>query len=181
MNLWPNGNSLSPSTTGTRVIRYAGGQLTVFDYNGNPLQVSLPPGVTWTTPLSLLGKNPAPALLSGSVVCSVVTVTESGTINVTVGGIGFTASYGAGSTANNIASALAGEMNYPLSPVSATVTGTTITITSTINGAATNYPLSVSSTYNPQCITANSNGQTYCFTSPGIIGTASGSMTGGTD
>jgi hypothetical protein len=32
------------------------------------LQVSLPPGVTWTSPLSLLGSNPAPALLSGLVI-----------------------------------------------------------------------------------------------------------------
>src|ERR1035437_6357197 len=68
MNLWPNGNSLAPSTTGTSVIRLAGGQVTVFDQNSNPLSESLPSGVSSSENLltSLLGSNPAPALLSRS-------------------------------------------------------------------------------------------------------------------
>jgi pimeloyl-ACP methyl ester carboxylesterase len=75
MNLWPNGNSLVPSTTGTTVIRLAGGLVTVFDLNGNPLQVSLPTGLNSPETLltSLLGSNPAPSLLSSLVVPNIQT------------------------------------------------------------------------------------------------------------
>lgn|GEM_PF-3847074 len=67
-------------------------------------------------------------------------------------------------------------MNYPLSPVSAIVSGATITITSTLNGAATNYPLVTSATFNPSCTDG------LCFITPAFIATPSGSnLTGGTD
>jgi hypothetical protein len=52
-------------------------------------------------------------------------------------------------TSAQLASALASQMNYQYSPISATVSGSKITITSSINGAATNYPLSTS----PICLT----------------------------
>ena len=69
-----------------------------------------------------------------------------------------------------------------VSVISATVTsGTAISIKSTINGSATNYSLSTSSTFNPSCTTAY-GGATYCFTSPAFTAAASGSeVNGGTD
>lgn len=51
-------------------MRYAGGQLTIFDRNGNPLQESLPSGLSSTASLvtGLLGSNPFPSLSSNLVV-----------------------------------------------------------------------------------------------------------------
>jgi pimeloyl-ACP methyl ester carboxylesterase len=105
------------------------------------------------------------------------TVYESGTVSVIVAGDTFSAAYsGTSPSATALASGLASEMNYPLSPVSATVSGTTITITSTINGAATDYPLVTSATFNPFCTGSQ------CFTTPAFIATPSGpNLTGGTD
>jgi pimeloyl-ACP methyl ester carboxylesterase len=98
-------------------------------------------------------------------------VPETGTISITIGTQTFTTSYGGSTTGTQIASALAGLMNYPLSPVSASASGTTVTIRSTINGAATNYSLSTAYTYN-----------TPTFTSPAFTPAASGvQLTGGTD
>ena len=83
-----------------------------------------------------------------------------------------------------VATALANEMNFPLSSISAIVTpasGTMISIQSTIKGAATNYPLSTSSTFNPSC-TTDLHGATNCFTTPAFTGMASGTqLSGGTD
>jgi hypothetical protein len=74
-------------------------------------------------------------------------------------------------TTQTLASALAGLMNYPLSPISATVSGTVISIRSTLNGAATNYSLSTSYNYD-----------TTDFSSPAFTAAASGTqLTGGTD
>jgi pimeloyl-ACP methyl ester carboxylesterase len=102
-----------------------------------------------------------------------ITIPETGTVSVTVGGQSFTASY-ATSTAAQIATSLANAMNYADSPVSAVVTGTsgtTITITSSVKGSRTNYTLSTSYTYN-----------TIYFSSPAFVASASGAMlTGGTD
>ncbi len=93
-------------------------------------------------------------------------------------------SYGGSETGSQIATNLASAINsgssgcLPLFSVMAN--GTTISITSLLKGAATNYSLSASSTYNPSCTTAN--GQTYCFTSPAFTASASGSsLTGGTN
>lgn len=102
---------------------------------------------------------------------------ESGSVSVTVAGMTFTVGYsGSSSTASSLASALANGMNYPLSPISATVSGSTITIVSAINGAATNYPLVTSETFSPYC------GSVSCFSSPAFTATASGpNLTGGTN
>jgi pimeloyl-ACP methyl ester carboxylesterase len=106
-----------------------------------------------------------------------ITVYEIGTVSVTVGGDTFTATYrGNTATATAVASALASAMNYPLSPVSATVSGATVTITSTLNGAATNYPLVTSTTYSPSCTDG------VCFSGPAFFAAPSGpNLTGGTD
>lgn len=99
------------------------------------------------------------------------TIYEGGDVAVTVGSQTYTTGYGEGTTAAQIASALASQMNYALSPIFATVSGTTITIRSIVNGAATNYSLSTSYQYD-----------TTDFSSPAFTGAASGtSLTGGTN
>jgi len=101
------------------------------------------------------------------------TIPNGGSITVTVGSESFTVGYSCCSdTASSLATALATKINSTtLAPIEATVSGSKVTITSTINGVATNYPLSVSYTYN----------STY-FTSPAFTASASGpSLTGGTD
>jgi hypothetical protein len=62
-------------------------------------------------------------------------------------------------------------MNAPSSLISATVSGSTISIKATINGTATDYPLAASYGFD-----------TNDFSAPAFQGTASGpSLTGGTD
>jgi hypothetical protein len=103
--------------------------------------------------------------------CSLVW--ESGTVYVTVGGVTFRASYG-GSTASTtgVATDLATAIsNSTTSPVTATASSNVVTITSKLKGAATNYSLSTSYSYD-----------TTIFTSPAFTGAASGTqLTGGTD
>lgn len=101
------------------------------------------------------------------------TIPDYGTISVTVEGETSTIGYGCcADTPATLAAQLASAINQqPNSPIFAAVSGSTVTITSTINGAATNYPLVLSYTYN----------STY-FSSPAIWATASGpSLAGGTD
>ena len=90
---------------------------------------------------------------------------NSGSVSVTVGSQTFYVGYGDPSdTATALASALAGQMNYSDSPLSATASGSTINIRSSINGAATNYSLSTSDTYDAgyfssSAFTATTSGQ----------------------
>ena len=106
------------------------------------------------------------------------TVYEDGTLTITVAGMTFEVPYGNSSdTTSTIASSLATQMNYPMSPISATVSGAKITITSTINGAGTNFPLIGSFTFNPDCLDMGP-----CFSSPAFTTFASGpNLAGGTD
>jgi pimeloyl-ACP methyl ester carboxylesterase len=113
-----------------------------------------------------------------------VTIPESGTVTATINGQSFTTSYSGSMPGNvlatNLASTINSGSNGGMALITAVANGTTVTITSTLNGAATNYPLSASSTFNPSCNTAN--GQTYCFTSPAFVAAPSGSqLAGGTD
>jgi pimeloyl-ACP methyl ester carboxylesterase len=68
MNIWPKA-AINPSNTDANpfgVIRFAGGQLTVFDENGNPLPVTpLSAAMSLAGPLSLLGSNPGPSVVGG--------------------------------------------------------------------------------------------------------------------
>ena len=71
MNLWPrqrvNGQEYDASTVG--FIRYAGGQLTLFDQSNDPLSVTMPSSNMSTFwPLAILGNNPGPSVLGGIVV-----------------------------------------------------------------------------------------------------------------
>jgi hypothetical protein len=107
------------------------------------------------------------------------TIYETGTVSVMVDGETFTSDYGGPSNqASWLASDLANQMNYPLSPISATVSGSTITITSVVNGSLTDYPLATSGTFNNVCPL----GTLKCFFIPAYSAFASGmTLTGGTD
>ncbi|PYV17988.1 MAG: hypothetical protein DMG21_06550 [Acidobacteria bacterium] len=101
------------------------------------------------------------------------TIPNGGSITVTVGSESFGVGYSCCSDpASSLATRLANNINSTtLAPIEATVSGSKVTITSTISGAATNYPLSVSYTYN----------STY-YSSPAMTASTSGpTLTGGTD
>src|ERR1700685_3290699 len=97
---------------------------------------------------------------------------ESGSVYANIAGVTFSASYsGTTPTSASVATALASSINAASSPVSATVSGSVITIKSKENGAVTNYSLSTSYSYNAGD-----------FTSPAFTAAPSGSsLTGGTD
>ncbi|MGA9060077.1 MAG: BACON domain-containing carbohydrate-binding protein [Terracidiphilus sp.] len=108
-----------------------------------------------------------------------VTIPETGDVIVTVGGVTFEAPYS--SSATMVASELASTINYLTNIVSATASGTTVTITSTLNGTGTNYPLAVAVTFGP---TECSDGEREpCATSPAFYATTpfGPSLTGGTN
>ena len=96
---------------------------------------------------------------------------DSGTVSVTVNGYAASQNYGSSDTAQTIASGLTTQLNSGSSPISASLSGTTITVTSRVTGAASNYSLSTSRTWNSQL-----------FASPSFSGSPSGSaLTGGSD
>lgn len=71
---------------------------------------------------------------------------DTGTVSITVNGITESTTYGAGSTASTIASALAAAFNAdPYSFVTAANSGAAIQVTAKTNGAGTNYALSATS------------------------------------
>ena len=76
--------------------------------------------------------------------CPLITY-DSGTLTITVNGYPATASYGQSSTPVSLASELAVGLNNNSSPVAATVSASTITITAKTGGTASNYSLSTSS------------------------------------
>jgi len=167
MNLWPT-NSQSVSS-----IRLAGGQITAFDTTGNPIGTPSTASVTINGAERSVNKRISPCQPGSDQWedgCR-YTIYDSGSVSVIVNGYTFTVYYDQGSTASTIAAALSAALNYPLSPVSATVSGATITLRSTVNGAATNFPLSVSYTFD-----------TGDFSSPSFVPVPSGGqLTGGTD
>jgi RHS repeat-associated protein len=99
---------------------------------------------------------------------------DSGSVSVTVGS--FTASYDygvdqEGDTATTIADGLASAFDGPNSPVTASVTGSTVSLTSRVAGLQADYPLSVSVTYDSSD-----------FSRPSFAAAPSGAtMTGGAD
>jgi pimeloyl-ACP methyl ester carboxylesterase len=100
------------------------------------------------------------------------TIQEGGAVAIWVNGQSYSVQYSLPTdTSASLAAALAAQINAPSSFISARVSGSTITITATGNGTATNYPLSTTLGYN-----------TSDFSSPAFWGTASGSyLTGGTN
>ncbi len=101
-----------------------------------------------------------------------VWVTDYGTITITVNGYTATAYYGGGSTSSSLASALAASLNNAASPVTASVSGATVTLTAKDVGVAANYSLSASSLTDPDST----------FTGTSFPATPSGStLTGGSN
>jgi len=100
------------------------------------------------------------------------TVYDTGTVTATVGGFAASASYGQGSTTSSIASSLATALSASNSPVTATVSGSTVSLISKATGSSSNYSLSITS----------STSQPSAFASASFGGTLSGStLTGGAD
>lgn len=101
--------------------------------------------------------------------CQGTQVDESGSVTVTIAGDSFTASYSGNESGSQLASDLASQINSS-SLVSASASGSGITITSRINGANTNYSVGTSYTFDTR------------FSGPAFTAVASGSsLTGGTD
>jgi RHS repeat-associated protein len=99
------------------------------------------------------------------------TVYDSGIVTSTVYGFSAQVSYGQGSTASGLATALASSFNVASSPVNASASGGTVSVTAKATGAVTNYAMSASATYNSSQ-----------FASPSFADSASGgALTGGRD
>jgi RHS repeat-associated protein len=106
------------------------------------------------------------------------TIYDSGVVLVSIAGftakpIQYTANYSQGSTSNSVAATIAGAINgNPVSPVTATVTGgsNTITLTAKTLGSDTNYSVSLTS----------SSSQSSYFAQPSFGG-SSNSLTSGSD
>lgn len=97
--------------------------------------------------------------------------TDSGTVSISVNGYLVSQNYASSDTSQTVASGLATQLNSSSSPVSASLSGSTITLTSRVTGAASNYSLSASSTWNTQY-----------FSTASFSGSPSGStLTGGSD
>ncbi len=108
------------------------------------------------------------------------TAWDIGTIFVTVDGYTFQINYGQNDTTSTLVSALASSLNSSLSPVTASVNGAAITITSKATGIAANYSISTSATWYSQYFGYPSF--TACVTGVTCTsGSSSGVMAGGTD
>jgi hypothetical protein len=93
-----------------------------------------------------------------------VTIQEAGAIYVVVNGQSYMVGYGtATDTTAALATSLAAQMNTPLSFITASVSGSTIRITASVDGVGTDYPLSTSFVFD-----------TVDFSSPAFQATASG-------
>jgi len=113
------------------------------------------------------------ATLTGGQNGSSTTTYDSGSVWVTVNGFQATASYGQGSTATSVASAIAAAFNgSSSSPVVATLSGATINLIAKKSGANTNYPLS----------SGASTSQPSLFARPSFSAAVSGTtLTGGSN
>jgi RHS repeat-associated protein len=100
-----------------------------------------------------------------------VTVYDSGTVSITVGGFTVTASYGSGSTGGTIAAALASALNASNSPVTASASGTVVYLTSKATGVAANLALASSS----------ATGDPGDFGGASFSGSNAAALSGGTD
>ncbi len=72
---------------------------------------------------------------------------DAGTVMVTVAGFSATASYGSNDTTASVAASLANALSVAASPVNASATNATLTITAKNTGALTNYAFTSASTY----------------------------------
>lgn len=148
------GLSLASGTPGTGSVAISGSERSVWDCSGSSPQQPT--------------RSDSPALPPPN--C--VRVYDSGSVSITVNGFTQGAWYNQYSTASSIASAIVNAFNGAQnSPVSATLSGSTVILTAKTNGSNTNYPLSTSVVW-----------QSDYFSSPSFSGTPSGpTLTGGTD
>lgn len=71
VNMWPTGPAPAPGADAPEIsmIRLAGGQVTVFDEDGNPIAYVAPnASAPLPAPLQYLGSNPGPSVLRGLVI-----------------------------------------------------------------------------------------------------------------
>jgi len=76
LNLYPTSgaNAATSDTSLISVIRYAGGQMTMFDQSGNPISPVLPnASIPIPSPLAFLGSNPGSSILTSLVVPNIQT------------------------------------------------------------------------------------------------------------
>jgi RHS repeat-associated protein len=98
-------------------------------------------------------------IVNGRFVCA--TAPDNGSVWISVNGVKETAFFGDGSTAAGIASGLASLFNSdPASPATASLSGTTITLTSKAVGSGTNYSLSVGQTSHANSFIPSASGAT---------------------
>lgn len=128
-----------------------------------------PLSVSWTS-VSFTTTKSGNTLTGGS---DGTTIYDSGSAWVTVNGFQASASYGQGSTSASVANAIANVLNTNgASPVTASVSGSTISLTAKTSGASTNYSLS----------SGSSTSQSGTFSQPSFTVSVSGSnLTGGTN
>ena len=112
-------------------------------------------------------------IVNRRLVCTYTTYYDFGTVSLTANGYTNSTGYNQSSTASSVASGLATAINNDsAAPVTATLSGAVITLTSKVSGAATNYSLSATSA------TQDTND----FVSASFTATPSGgAMTGGQD
>jgi hypothetical protein len=73
LNMWPTGTS-QPTSSAISVIRFAEGQVTVFDTSGNPIPIQLPnTSITQFNLSNLLGTNPGSSVINTLVTSDVQT------------------------------------------------------------------------------------------------------------
>jgi len=120
---------------------------------------------------SLYEGNPCSACLRYGCPPCPIYVYDSGTVGITVGGQSVSTGYGQGSSGSSLASSLASSINASSSfPVTATVSGSVLTLTSKVPGTGSNYTISGYSSTN----------MTSYFSSASFS-VSSGAMTGGTN
>jgi len=179
----PNTVAADRSGTITLMGQTLGATLSIID--GSPVGTPGSGAVTLTGAPRNVSYNPCPTNLHINCPPPIL-LQEIGTVSVIVGGDTFTVSYPlagylTSTTSALLASALASQINNRALPVvTATVSGSTITITSTINGLATDFPLATSFSFNQEC---NLSGTSGClFSSPAFSAGPTGSqLTGGTN
>jgi RHS repeat-associated protein len=112
-----------------------------------------------------------PATLTGGANGTPTNVTgyDAGTVWVTVNGTQVSANYGENSTASSLANTIASGLNSSSSPVTATVTGETLTLTAKATGSGTDYTVSCGS----------SSSQSSIFSQPSFGASCPGALTGG--
>jgi RHS repeat-associated protein len=112
--------------------------------------------------ISMSGINGSSSGMSGG--ADSYTIYDNGTLTVTVNGFPGSVSYGSTSTPAGLASALASALSVSGSPVTATSNGATITLAAIGVGAATNYSVSTSASWN----TSNFGSASFTFQTPVI-------------